>query len=160
VAEFAAGQRLTSAALNRRGIIKYGRRDNSSSTANSSTAVGALRIDSISVVSGRAYVINVTCHPTSTVSTDNVRCEVRGSTSGTATTSSSVLTSGQWFQKLGDPQTFRFLYIAGSTATLSALLCIARDSGSGNVSFFGDGTRNTEIWVEDMAITTDTGTDV
>jgi hypothetical protein len=159
MADFAAGQRATAATLNRRGIVKYGRRDTSSSTTSSSTAVGALRIDGISVVSGRAYVINVSCHPTSTVSTDNVRCEVRGSTSGTATTSSSVLTSGQWYQKLGDPQTFRFVYIAPATATLSMLLCIARDSGSGNVNFYSDGTRNTELWVEDKGVITDTGVD-
>lgn len=143
-----------------KGIIKYGRRDTHSSTANSSTAVGALRLDSISVAIGRAYVINVSCHPTSNVSTDVVRCEVRGSTTGTATTADSVLTSGQWFQSLGDAMTFRFVYIAGANATLSILLCIARFSGTGDVSFYGDGTRNTELWVEEMVVVSDTGVDV
>src|SRR5690349_21528433 len=76
---------------NGKGIISYGRRDTSSSGSTSTTAVGVLRLDNISVVAGRSYIINVTCHPNSSVQTDNVRVEVRGTTSGTATTASSVL---------------------------------------------------------------------
>lgn len=161
MAEFGAGNEPTAAQLNRRGIGKYGRRDGSSSGASSSTAVGVLRVDSISVVSGRSYVIQFACHPTSTVTTDNIRIEVRGSTSGSATTSSSVLASGQLYRLFSaGPTTWRFVYIAGSTATLSLLLCVARDTGTGSCSLFADGTRNTELWIEDMGVATDTGVDV
>lgn len=159
MAEFAAGERLTAAKVNRRGIQKYGRRDSTSSNATSSTAVGVLRVDSISVVSGRSYVINVSCHSNSSVGTDNIRVEVRGSTSGNATTSSSVLASGQFYDT-PRARTWRFVYIAGATATLSILLCVARDTGSGNCTLFADGTRNTELWIEDMGVATDTGVDV
>lgn len=161
MAEFAAGERLTAAKVNRRGIQKYGRRDSTSSNASSSTAVGVLRLDGISVVSGRIYVINVSAHPNSSVTTDNIRIEVRGSTSGTATTSSSVLVSGQlYFPVLYGPRTWRFAYVAASTATLSILLCVGRDTGTGNCNLFADGTRNTELWIEDMGVATDTGVDV
>jgi hypothetical protein len=144
------------------GIIAFGRRTTSSSGATSNTAVGVLRLDNISVVSGRGYIINFTCHPNSTVQTDNARIEVRGSTSGVATTSSSVLDSGQAFYLLGEAQTFQFVYIAPATATLSILLCVARDAGSGTVDLLANGTtRNTLLWVEEAgASVTDTGVDV
>lgn len=158
MAEFAAGQRTTASALNRRGIAKYGRRDSTSGSSTSSAAVGVLRVDNISVMSGRAYVINISAHLNSTVTTDNIRVEVRGSTSGNATTASGVLTSVQFFS-VPTAKTWRAVYIAPATATLSILLCVARDSGTGSCNLYGDGTRNTELWVEDMSSTTDTGTD-
>lgn len=158
--EFSAGERLTAAKLNRRGIAKYGMRPTTSTTSASSTAVGVLRVDSISVVSGRSYIINISCHPNSSVVTDSIRGEVRGSTAGAATTASAVLASGQFTTNFGVPVTFRFVYLAGSTATLSMLLCVARATGSGNCSLYADGTRNTELWIEDMGVATDTGVDV
>ncbi len=160
MAEFNAGDQLTAAKLNRRGIQLRGNRVSVSTGSTSSTAVGVERVDSISVISGRTYVINVSCHPNSTVITDTLRIEVRGSTSGNATTSSGVLASGQAFPIAGTPLCLRFVYPAGSTATLSILLCQARNGGSGTCSLFADGTRNTELWIEDMGVAADTGVDV
>jgi hypothetical protein len=160
VAEFAAGQHTTSAVLNRRGFSKYGRRDSVSSTSSSSTAVGALRVDSIAVVSGRAYIIHISSHPNSTVAGDILRGEVRGVVGSTATASSPVLPSGQFVVTIGNPQAWSFVYIAASTGNLSIALCCARFSGTGAVSYYADGTRNTELWVEDMNPITDTGTDM
>lgn len=159
--EFAAGEILTATNLSRRGIAKYGRRNTTSSNSASTTAVGVLRLDTISVVSGRSYVINISCHPNSTVTTDNIDITVRGSTAGNATTASPVLTSGEFFiNQIGAPVVWRFVYIAGSTATLSILLCVARFTGTGNCNLYADGTRNTELWIEDMGIATDTGVDI
>jgi len=144
-----------------KGIIKYGRRTTSSTTATSSTPVGVERLDNINVIAGRAYVITVTCHPNSTVQTDNARVDFRASTSGVATTASAVMDDGQFFCLLGEEQTFSFIYIAPSTATLSVLLCVARDAGSGAVDLLANGTtRNTLLWVEEMNPVTDTGVDV
>lgn len=157
MAEFTAGQKPTAAELSRRGFLAYGRRDTSSLTSSTATDVGILRIDNIPIINLRPIIINITGHPTSSVGTDNTRTNIRGSTSGTATTGSGILTSGQWFQKLGDPVVFRFVYFPATTGLLSVLACIARDAGSGAVSYYADGVRNFEMWMENMNVITNTG---
>lgn len=113
------------------------------------------------MVSGRIYVINYSCHPNSSVGTDVARIRVRGSTSGNATTSSTALASSTTYAAIAGPREWRFAYAAAATATLSILLCVARDTGSGNVNLFADGgDRNTELWIEDMGVASDTGVDV
>lgn len=158
--EFAAGEILTADKLNRRGIPKYGLRTSTSTGSTSATSVGVLRLDSIAIVSGRSYVVNVSCHPNFTVTTDTSRLDIRGSTSGTATTSSALLPAGQMITMFGVVMCFRIVYIAATTGTLSVLLCVARNSGSGTCTIFSDGTRCTELWIEDMGVATDTGVDV
>jgi hypothetical protein len=142
-----------------RGIVKYGwRTTTSTNTANSSTAVGVFRVDGISLLSGRAYSIRCpTLHITSTVTTDNTRVEVRYSTSGTATTASAVMPGLQAFQLFGSTVTLETIYQPGSNQTVSLLLCIARDTGSGTVSLFGDATRLYQVIVEDLGLAVTNG---
>lgn len=155
--------RLVTVESNRaRGIVKQGFVTTSSGVSTSSTAVAVMRLDSISLLSGRSYLISCpTLHPTSTVTTDNMRVEVRGSTSGTATTASAVIPGLQAFQLFGSSVTLQAVYQPASNETLSLLLCIARDTGSGNVTMFADATRLAQIIVYDQGLAvTNTGVDL
>jgi hypothetical protein len=145
-----------------RGSIAWGRRTTISSTSTSSTALGVLRIDNIALKAGRAYTIATgTLHPTSTVNTDNIRLEIRISTSGTATTSSSVLVGAQAYEVYGNTSMLRAKYVPGADQTVSILLCVARESGTGNVQLYADGTRITEMDViDDGPSVSNTGTAV
>jgi hypothetical protein len=159
VAEFAAGQKLTADELNRRGLMVYGRRDSNSTGSASSAAVGALRVDNVPFIAGRAVIVNISCHPNSTVNTDNFRGEIRWRAGGTAVASDPVMVNGQFYRPPVDAQVWRFVHIPSATATVSLLLCCARDSGSGTCSYYADGTRNTELWIEFANTITDTGVD-
>lgn len=151
----AIDNRLVTVESNRaRGIVKYGfRTSTSTNTATSATAVGVFRLDSISLLSGRAYSIRIPgLHITSTVTTDNMRVEGRFSTSGTATTASAVMPGLQAFQIFGSTVNLETIYQPGSNQTVSLILCIARDSGSGTVSLYGDASRLYQIIVEDLGL--------
>lgn len=129
-------------------VVKYGKRTTASSTATSSTAVGVLRLDSINLKAGQDYtVVTGTLHPTSSVTTDNMRLEIRYSTSGNATTSSTVLAGLQAFEVYGNTSLLRAKFQCVADVTVSLLLCIARDTGTGNVQVYADGTRITEMEV-------------
>lgn len=137
-----------------RGLVKYGAVTTASGVSTSSTAVGVMRLDSISLLSGRAYLISCPAmHPTSTVTTDVMRVEVRGSTSGTATTASAVIPGLQAYALFGQPMSLETVYQPGSNQTLSLILCIARDSGSGNVTMLADTSgRLSQIIVTDIGL--------
>lgn len=147
--------RLTTVESSRaRGLVKYGFVTTASGVSTSSTAVGVMRLDSISLLSGRAYLISCPAmHPTSTVTTDVMRVEVRGSTSGTATTASAVIPGLQAYALFGQPMSLETVYQPGSNQTLSLILCIARDSGSGNVTMLADTSgRLSQIFVTDIGL--------
>lgn len=130
-------------------VVKWGYRDTASSNATSSSAVGVLRIDGIELKAGQDYtVITGTLHPTSSVSTDNIRLEIRYSTTGVATTASAVLAGEQGFELFGNTTMLRAKFKVVADVTVSLLLCIARDTGSGNVTLYADGTRRTEMEVQ------------
>lgn len=133
-------------------LVGFGRRTTSSSTANSSTAVGVLRLEA-PIISGNKYRVKTgVIHPTSTVTTDTARCELRFSVSGNATTSSPVLPGALAFEAFGNTTSLDTVYTALATGTLSVALCVARESGSGNVSLFADGTRVTDVYIEDLGL--------
>src|SRR5688500_5519294 len=74
-----------------RRVVAWGRRITASPTTTTTT-LGVLRLDNVPLKNGRSYTICTgTLHPTSSVTTDNMRLEIRYSTSGTATTASPVL---------------------------------------------------------------------
>lgn len=145
-----------------RGIIKRGRRITSSAVAASATAAGVLRVDSIPLLANRSYTITTgTLHPTSSGTTDTIRSEIRFSTTGAATTASTVLPGLQSFTAFGSTTLLEAEYIPATNQTLSILLCVARFSGTGNCQFYADGTRITELRVIDNGVdVTDTGVDL
>lgn len=155
--------RLVTVESNRaRGIVKYGFVTTPSGVSTSTTAVAVMRLDDIPLLSGRSYLITCpTLHPTSSVTTDNTRVELRYSTSGAATTASSVLPGAQAYQVFGSTVNLTTVYQPGSNQTLSLLLCVARDSGTGNVTMFADATRLSQIIVYDQGLAvSNTGVDL
>ena len=143
-------------------LLGRARRITSSSGSASSTAVGVLRIDGIAVVSGRAITVRSgTLHPTSTITTDTIRLEIRVSTAGAATTASGILPGAQAFELFGNTSIIETTYVPPANQTLSLLLCVARETGSGTASLFADATRFTEFKIyDDGTDPGDTGVDI
>jgi hypothetical protein len=152
---------ITTAADAKKGIIARGRR--TSSTGNvTTTETGFLRIDNIPVVSGRAYRIMTNGINLDTDTSNDVgTVRLRASTSGTATTSSTLLS---YFRNTIDNNSqsniipLSGMFIAGSTGNLSVLLSVQRQAGSGNLVIFCTATDYLDFWVEDMGVApSDTG---
>lgn len=152
------------------GLIARGRRSTSSTTTT--TIVGVERLDDYAVVGGRSYNIRVTgLFCLSTVAGDRILVEVRFTTDGsTPTTASPVLAGGQLYQVAaavsgsaanGDGGQIDFEYEPGGSATLSLLVTVSRNSGTGSVSTFSDPTHVLELKIYDSGIGAgDVGTDI
>lgn len=158
-----AGQVPTAAELNDlfTGIAGYGQRTSTSTTSSSTTSVPVLRIDNIIGRQGRGLLVGYSCHPDSATLSDQVRGEVRFSTSGAATTASSILT-GSWSfaQVVGGTRHFFTLLIPPADATYSLLLTVARSTGASAVSYFCDTNRFTELFALNLGAATDVGVDI
>jgi len=166
-ATFASGARLTPALLNTppRGIIARANRSSSSSATTSE--VGVLRLDNIPIAAGRSYNIWVSPFVVhSTVANDVVRARLRFSTSGAATTSSSLL--DMWQTSIANTvnppsASLEAKLESGTNLNVSVLLTIARQSGTGNASIISGSGPDLEIdlIVEDMGLNVpDTGVDL
>lgn len=143
-----------------KGIVAYASRATVSSNSTGAD-IAVMRLNA-SIENGRMYRIHTgTIHPNSSVSTDVIRHTFRYSTSGNATASSAILPGGLSFTKFGTTAYMSTVYSATSTATLSIMLCVGRDTGgSGNCNLYADGNRLTEIYVEDLGLSiSDTGVD-
>lgn len=144
------------------GILRRGNRPTASSTTT--TEVGVLRIDGIPIVAGRAYPIDTgPLYLYSPVTSDVVAGRIRTSTSGAATTSSTVL--GQPLSNVANSTSTSFpesralsqVYVATVTGTLSVLLTVGRTQGTGSVSI----QVGCDMWIADGGIDPgDTGVDV
>lgn len=139
------------------GIVRRYRRTTVSSASTSATLVGVLMTEDLSIVSGRLYRIGYQIHFDSTVADDQCRAELRHTTDGaTPTTASAVLVgsgSEAVIRTTGTRETrnAETYYAPGVDQTLSLLLAVSRQAGSGNVTAFADASQFvTEIWVEDM----------
>jgi hypothetical protein len=138
-----------------RGIIKRHRRTTPSTGSTSTTAVGVIRLDDIPLVAGRNYRITTgTVHPTSTVNTDTIRIEIRYNTAGIATTSSTVMPGAQVYEGWGNTSHIDTVFVPGSNLTISLILCVARETGTGTASLFTDSVRRTELMVIDQGVDT------
>lgn len=171
---FLAGEILTAAALNAaidagpQGIIAWGQRT-SSSTATT-TEIGVLRLDDISLSTLRAFrVWTPPLNFTSSTSTDDVRCRIRFTADGsTPTTSSTILPGSTIGANINGggaktpiiPISTKYAP-AGGNELFSCLLCVTRNAGAGSASIFGDATVVIEIIIEDIGMNvTDVGTDI
>jgi hypothetical protein len=151
-----------------RGMLMRGRRDTASTTTT--TIVGVLRLDDQAILLGRGYEIAVSgIFCTSTVNNDRALVSVRHTTDGsTPTTSSTVIPAGESYQIVTvgavtgeDSGTLLIYYAPAANQTLSLLVCVARNSGTGSVGMFADGTHKLDISIKDVgAAKTDTGTDI
>lgn len=137
-------------------IIARGTRNTVSSLTT--TIVGVLRLDSISVISGHSYRFTCTgLGLKSTVALDSVLAELRFSTSGTATTSSTVMPGGQVYSRppVGDAASTYSMaptYDAPSNQTLSVLLTVSRALGTGECSIYADASHLMQIAVDDLGL--------
>lgn len=152
---------MTTAADAKKGIIARARR--TSSTGNiTTTETGVLRLDSVPVVSGRAYkIVTNGINMDTDTSNDVGTVRFRVNTAGTATTSSTLINS---FRNTIDNNSQSNvvsaigMFIAGSTGNASFLMSLVRQAGSGNLIIFCDATNYLDMWVEDMGVApSDTG---
>lgn len=138
----------------RRGEVAQGRRTTASTAT--ATIVGVLRLDNVAVYNGRAYRISTSnLNLISTVSNDDPQAQLRFSTSGTATTTSTLLPGGNARGRYVGATGSVFIpinafYYPTSDATLSVLLCVTRSGGSGNVSIFADANNSIDLVIEDI----------
>jgi hypothetical protein len=147
--------------------IGRGSRATAAGVANSLTFVGALRIDSLAMTAGRLYRVetNTLLAAASAVS-NQILAHIRYSSSGAATTASTVLpgTEGRTVPVAGNGGTFvgpvrcSSLFVPGSTGTYSFLLCYRRETGTGTVNLDAGGDRLITLAVFDLGVApADTG---
>lgn len=133
-------------------IVAWGRRITNSTGSVTTTGVPVMRVNG-PVISGNQYRVRTgSIHPTSTITTDTIRCEIKFTMSGNASTGSPVLPGAQVYEAFGNSSIIDTVWTATSTGTLSTVLCVARESGSGTVSLFADGTRVTDVYIEDLGL--------
>lgn len=167
---FVAGQTLTAAALNALPrIIARGRRTSNSSGATvTGVDVGVLRLDDIPVTGGHAYAVwtsNLALD--TTVANDDAMAQIRHTTDGsTPTTSSTVLPGAHVRDHLvsatnGTIVAINSIYVPAADETLSLLLCIQRQAGTGTVTIIGSAEFTIDLVVADLGEDPgDTGVDV
>lgn len=146
-------------AVNR--LIAYSERTTTSSGSTSSAPVGVRRCDNIALRPGVRYRFSSgTLHPTSTVTSDVMRLEYRYNTSGVASTASAVLPGSRNFETWGNTSKIETFYTPAVSETVSILLCIARETGTGTVTLLRDAERYIQMYVEECPNVANTGTDV
>lgn len=163
VAALYAGQIPTAAELNAlfTGFGGYGQRTSTSTGSTSSTAVPVVRIDNVAGTAGRAIVLGFSCHPDSGTLSDTARIEIRYSTSGAATSTSTIVPGAQTYAAItAGPRHWLTVLIPPADGVYSFLISFARNAGSGTNTLFCDSTRFTEIFALQMGAITDTGVDL
>lgn len=150
--------------LFRKGVVKRGSRNTDSPTTT--TELGVLRVDSIPIKAG--YLYKIWTSPLfiiSTVTTDVNLVTLRTSTSGNATTASTLLVQAQApTVNTTHPPIIPSLimpYASGSDQTLSVLLSVGRMvSGSGTAKL-GSSVGTIELVIECLGLDPgDTGVDI
>lgn len=153
---FLAGQVPTAAELTAAtavGVIRRGRR--ASSTATTTGELAVLRVDGIPVTAGRTYRIwTNSVAAISTVAGDNAGVRFRVSTTGAATTASTILDTGVGYSAgASTAASIIAKYTPAATGSLSLLLSVLRIAGTGACSIVvNSGNPEIEIFVEDMAV--------
>lgn len=165
ITTWATGERVTAVKLNTvttdivnnvaQGVIKRGRRI--TSTGNiTTTETGVLRVDSIPVYAGRLYKISTSnINIDSSVDNDVARAGIRVSTSGTATTSSTLIGYVRYTldnNVQSNVHGVTCFYTPSADGTLSVLLTLLRQAGSGNIIIFGGASDICDLVIEDMGL--------
>lgn len=146
-------------AVNR--LIAFSERTTTSAGSTSSAPVGVRRCDNIALRPNVRYRFSSgTLHPTSTVTSDVMRLEYRYNTSGVASTASAVLPGSRNFETWGNTTKIETFYTPAVSETVSVLLCIARETGTGTVTLIKDAERSIQMYVEECPNVANTGTDV
>lgn len=148
-------------------VIARGRRTTSSTGTTSE--VGVLRLDGVSLISGRLYAVRTGLLALNgTVATDTFFARIRYDTTGAnATTSSTILPGADAQDEENDAswhstKSISALYVPGANQTVSFLLTAGRLIGSGTVTLQATATdRLIEMLVTDLGVDVgDTGVDI
>lgn len=147
------------------GVIARGNRASNSTATSGTTEQGVLRVDSIPVYTGRLYRISTgPLIIDGSVANDAVRVILRGDTTGSATTSSTQLAISQGVvPNISLPERFEIdiPYAPAADGTLSVLLSIVRQSGTGVFQVLGASTIPINLVVSDEGLDPgDTGVDL
>ena len=170
---FFAGQKTRASELNdlidKDSVLPLGiqaRGNRTSSSTTTTTEVGVLRVDDVPMYVGRIYKIWTSpLRLDTSVANDVARALIRYTTDGsTPTTSSTTMTTAQSTLANatdGNSVDICIDYTPSADELFSVLLCVARRSGTGNISIDGASTLPINIVVEDGGLDcTDTGVDV
>lgn len=143
-------------------IIAYGIRTNSSPSVTT-TELGVIRLDNIPAIIGRRYRIWTSpLNMSSSVANDLMNAHIRynlvaspgaGSPATTASTQLTGLVESSY--SAGGAQRTQGLsvtYAPAATGTLSALLSLSRDAGTGTLAINGFAAYPIELVVEDMGV--------
>lgn len=157
-----SGNRWTAARINgafARGEIAWTKRGTTAGPTSGATELPLLRLDNVALESGRSYMIIASeLRVDFSVTTDHFKFNLRYSTSGAATVSSTVLTRSEI---TGDLDSFPPLiaFRRPSTAeTGSFLLSVVRTAASGTGTVQADDDNDIQLSVQDLGLATaDTG---
>jgi hypothetical protein len=142
------------------GVIARGQRS-TSTAAITTTETGLLRLDNVALRGGRGYGVWVSpANMASTVANDDIIMPIRYSTSGAATTASTLLdyTRGETGDTTHVPKRSILAFIfPGSDATYSFLLAMRRVAGTGNVSLIASDATLHMVVFDMGSAPTDTG---
>jgi len=163
ITTFYVGQPITADLLTNaypKGEIYRAYRSTAAGPTSGTTELAILRLSNMALVDGRTYRVEVSeCRHDQSVSTDHFKWNLRYSTSGDATTSSTVLTRSE-----GTADTDTLPPIIGyfrptADGTYSVLVSILRTSGTGTATTVPDDENDLSIVVYDMGFeVADTGT--
>jgi hypothetical protein len=147
------------------GVIARGQRITNSSTTSGTTELGVLRVDNIPVYAGRLYRISTgPIIIDGSVANDAVRAVLRGDTTGVATTASPQMAIAQMVvPNISLPETLEIdvPYAPAADGTLSVLLSIVRQTGTGVFQALGAATIPINLVVSGEGIDPgDTGVDL
>lgn len=145
-------------------IAQYAR--TSAITGVTTTETGYVRIDNIPIRAGYRYAVLVPVCNITADATDRIgRARLRASTSGNATTASTVIGQTRNSQPTDVSQTnitpLHGTYDATTTGTLSVLWSVVRAGAVGSVGLYGAPTEPADIYVSEIGLTpAASGTDI
>lgn len=151
-----------------RGLIAKHIRTATALSGIGSTETGFVRLDGIAVRSGYTYEITAArCILTTSATTTTGLARMRGSTSGSATTSSTQLDGAEARPAVAvdtsnvPEQPMIGYWSAGADGTLSVIVTIQRAAGAGTVGLYSASTTGVPFTVKEIGLTpTDGGTDL
>lgn len=164
MADFLAGQVPTAAELNLAAkagvIVGWAQRVIDSNTANSTTDVAVLELPDVPLTAGRIYEIlsstlRIDCSIANDVGMARIRYTTDGSTPGVTST---VLPGGQAQGVLAntsfpEDKVIATRYVPASNETMSLLLCVSRQTGTGVITILADGAnRVIELTIRDCGV--------
>lgn len=149
---FSTGQTLTAADLSAatERVRKFGRRSSTTNVSNSTTDVGAARIDGIVLKGGETVKAWYAVHRDSSSASDKVEVNLRYNASGNATTTSTTIPGSRTDSPVGTPMYWQTYWEVPADGTYSIALTFHRSAGgSGNATLFvGSPERDIQFGIE------------